>query len=60
MRHKFENHIFAGTLAIDAFAFKSFSTTALTSYKNINSNQNDDEKVYNNVFLYMMIPVNFG
>ena len=55
-----ENHIFAGTLAIDAFAFKSFSTTALTSYKNINSNKNDDEKVYNNVFLYMMIPVNFG
>ena len=71
MRYKFENHIllqdenestnqiFTVTLAIDAFVFKSFSTTALTSYRSIKSNQNDDEKVYNNGFLFMMIPIDF-
>lgn len=43
-------------LAIDAFAFKSFSTVAMTSYKNESSN---DTITYNNGFIYMLIPLDY-
>lgn len=67
MKYKIDNHILfdelqnnnlAVTLAIDAFAFRSFSTTALTSYSNPISDQNEST-VYNNGFLFMMIPIDF-
>lgn len=44
-------------LAIDAFAFKSFGTTAMTANKN--PEDNGKEIIYNNGFIYLMIPVDY-
>ena len=43
-------------LAIDAFAFRSFCTTVLTSDKNPTA---DNIIIYNNGFIYLMVPVDF-
>ena len=56
MSDKQEN-IHSVTLAIDAFAFKSFQTRALTSFTN--STQINELKTFNNGFLFMMIPSDF-
>lgn len=49
------------TIAIDAFAFKSFSTRALTSYTNSNANSQiiEEIKTFNNGFIFMLIPTDF-
>ena len=46
-------------LAIDSFAFKSFSTTALTNSKDVKVSKDGKSITFNNVFLYMMIPIDF-
>lgn len=50
------NEVNVVCLAIDAFAFKSFSTTVMTSDTNLSS---DDEIIFNNGFIFLMVPIDF-
>ena len=46
-------------MAIDAFAFKSFASVAMTPNKYPQPNNEKNEIIYNNGFIVLMIPLNF-
>ena len=51
------NDKLVATLAIDAFAFKSFQTTTLSPIKN--QEPKNDIIIYNNGFIFLFIPIDF-